>query len=437
MAFVNNNHSLAMVPYVRQSDVAEQSQVCAHEPIKARVQRVMDSFCAHMKSLEENRYLSTYKALQLGGKETMESRMIRSAIAICPTHSEEETALRLFNYNKATQYLSHLTDENLSELLTTATPLGSGIGGEVLSMEVEGVPLFVKKIRLTPIEQQHLGSTLNLFELPSYYQYGVGSMGFGVWREISAHEMTTQWVLNGECQNFPLMYHYRALQRSTPPTMPTSEQLEERQRYVDDWNGSSTVGIRAQAADLASADVVVFMENFPQTLYKWLKAEGDKGNLTEQSIANLERELNMVTAFMKSRGFLHFDAHFHNILASNDHVYFADFGLAMSHKFDCSLEEMTFFEKHSSYDRYYVVSELVKNAIAATVHEGSEVLLNAYLSTEKMTTTLPSAVASIAERYRPIAVLMDKFFQGLRKESKSTPYPEAELSREWAKLQDM
>ncbi|MBA3603627.1 MAG: hypothetical protein H0W50_08300 [Parachlamydiaceae bacterium] len=266
MDFVNNNHSVAMVPYVRQDDGTMQSYVYRSAPketIKVGMQLVNDCFSSHIRSLEENRYISTYKALNLGGKKTPESRMIRSAIAICPTHSEEETAQRFSAYNKATQYLSNLTDEDLSELLTTATHLGSATGGDVLSMEVEGVPLFVKKIRLTTLEQQHVGSTLNLFELPTYYQYGVGSMGFGVWREISAHEMTTKWVLNGECQNFPLMYHYRILQRTSPPTMPTPEQLEERQRYVDYWDGSTAVGKRAQAANSASADVVVFMENLP------------------------------------------------------------------------------------------------------------------------------------------------------------------------------
>ncbi len=437
MDCVNNNHSLAMVPYVRHRDEAEQSDVCMQETIKGGMQLVKDSFNSHMRSLEENRYISTYKALNLGGKETPESKMIRSAISICPTHSEEETAQRLSTYNMAIQYLGNLTDEELSKLLTIATPLSSGTGGDVLSTEVEGVTVFVKKIRLTTLEQQHVKSTLNLFELPAYYQYGVGSMGFGVWREIAAHEMTTQWVLNGECQNFPLMYHYRTLQRSTPPTLPTQEQLEDRQRYVKYWDDSAAVGERAKAANSATADVVVFMENLPQTLYKWLRAEGDKGSLTEQSMAKLERELNMVAGFMKSRGFLHFDAHFHNIMASNNHVYFADFGLAMSHKFDFSAEEMAFFEKHSDYDRYYLAAELVKNSIAVTAPEQSNVFLDEYLSGKKMTSILSSAVASIADRYRPIAVLMDKFMHGLVEGSKSTPYPKTELSQEWTKLQEI
>lgn len=123
-------------------------------------------------------------------------------------------------------------------------------------------------------------------------------------------------------------------------------------------------------------------------------------------------------------------------MATDNHVYFADFGLAMSRRFDLLPEENAFFEKHSDYDRYYVITELAKNAIAAVVHEEDAILLDTYLSTKKMTIALPPAVASIAQRYRPIAVLMDKFFQGLRRESKSTPYPKIELEREWNKLQN-
>jgi serine/threonine protein kinase len=433
MSLVNHD-PLAVGPNVGQGHITDPSHSYVQKKLKARMQSVRDSFSDDMRSLVENQYLNTYKALHLGGKETLESRMIRSVIANCPTHSESETAQRLSNYNKVTLHLSRLTNEQLSKILAAATPLGSGTGGEVLSMEVEGVPLFVKKIRLTTIEQQNPRSTLNLFELPPYYQYGVGSMGFGVWREIAAHEITTEWVLKGECQNFPLMYHSRVLQRSTLPTTPTTDQLEERARYVEYWDGSSAVGLRSKQVDSASADVVVFMEHIPQTLDKWLSIESSKGNLTEPAITKVERELNMVAAFMKSRGFLHFDAHFHNILANNNHVYFADFGLAMSQKFDLLPEERAFFEKHIDYDRYYVVTELAKNAIAATVHQENEVLLDTYLSTGKMT-ILPLAVASIAQRYRPIAILMDKFFQGLQKESKSTPFPKIELEREWTKLQ--
>lgn len=139
---------------------------------------------------------------------------------------------------------------------------------------------------------------------------------------------------------------------------------------------------------------------------------------------------------MKSHGFLHFDAHFHNVLASQNHVYFADFGLAISHRFDLSPEEMAFCDIHRDYDRYYVLTELIIKAISSTVPPDKiEEVLDAYFSSEGSAITLPPSIAPFAERYRPIVVLMGTFFQALRERSKSTPYPEAQLALEWSKLQ--
>ena len=414
--------STALVPY---------DPTLPHISVGAHLESIVD----RVRSIEEARYLNTYKALHLGGKETLESRMIQVAATHSPTHSNEEMAQRLSNYGRVARHLNRLTDEQLSLLLTTAKPLQSRPGGETLSIEVEGVPLFVKKVRLSVIEELYPRSTLNLFDLPPYYQYGVGSMGFGAWREISAHEMTTQWILNGECQNFPLMYHSRVLPRSTSPTVPMGDQLEERQRYVEYWDGSEAVGVRAEAMNTASSDIVIFMENLPQTMNAWLRIQGENGNLTPSTMNQLEHELNMVVAFMKARGFLHFDAHFHNILAHNNHVYFADFGLAMNQKFDLSPKERVFFEQHRDYDRYYVIAELFKSAIIAALgDQGSEEVLDKYLADGIIERPLPIAVALIAQRYGPIAILMEKFFHSLRETSKNTPYPATELSREWARL---
>ncbi len=261
----------------------------------------MSPVSSELEKRAERAYLDTYKAIHLGGRETLESRMVKRVATSCPTHSQEEMALRLSNYNRAVQHLSRLTDGEMMQLLSSAKHLGAKTGREIYSVAVDGVPVFIKKIRLTAIEQQHPQSTANLFHLPTHYQYGVGSMGFGAWRELAALEMTTKWVLNGECQNFPLMYHARVLQRSV--TALTEKEVQDREDDIADWEGSSAIGSRHAAADTAEAEVVVFMENLPQILDRWLSIEASKGNLTTSTVARLERELNAVTAFMKSRGF--------------------------------------------------------------------------------------------------------------------------------------
>lgn len=127
--------------------------------------------------------------------------------------------------------LASFSDQRLSTLLNQAKPVHSGIGGTAVVLTIDGTPIFVKKIPLTDLERrpENLFSTANLFKLPLCYQYGVGSTGFGVWRELLAHEMTTNWVLSGECANFPIMYHWRALPdvRAEPIPPEQKDKLEQ------------------------------------------------------------------------------------------------------------------------------------------------------------------------------------------------------------------
>ena len=344
-----------------------------------------------------------------------------------PTHSTEEMDRRLSQYEKANRYLKGLSQEQFTSLLASATPIRIGGWGDILSLTVEGVTVIVKKIRLTQEEMQHPKSTRNFFDLPLYYQYGVGSAGFGAWRELAAHEMTTQWVLDGECHNFPLMYHARVLPR-TPSGQPMFTE-EERDAMVAYWDGSEAVGRRLAAADTGTADVVVCMEQLSESLDAALSF-GKKGDLKQ-----LERELLLVTAFMKAKGFLHFDAHFHNVLTNGKHVYFADFGLAISKEFELNPEERAFIDKHRDYDRMYVASELARAAIQMSVDPSAiESAFDQYFSDKPLELMLPSPQDSIVRHYRPLARVMDTFMRGLREHSKSTPYPEPLIDRELRRL---
>ena len=83
--------------------------------------------------------------------------------------------------------------------------------GENHIIKLGGSKVFVKRIPVTDLEYNHMFSTRNLYDLPTYYNYGVGSAGFGVFRELLTHIRTTNWVLQGAIENFPLMYHYRIM----------------------------------------------------------------------------------------------------------------------------------------------------------------------------------------------------------------------------------
>ena len=101
----------------------------------------------------------------------------------------------------------------INKVLVNGKEMHKGIGGTSLQIEIDNTPVFVKKVPLTDLELQteNYMSTANIFNLPMCYQYGIGSAGFGAWRELAAHVMTTNWVITGGCPNFPIMYHWRIL----------------------------------------------------------------------------------------------------------------------------------------------------------------------------------------------------------------------------------
>ena len=95
---------------------------------------------------------------------------------------------RLAAYADVSHALTGLSDDQLAELLARGQMLGSGIGGATVALDVEGIRVFAKKIPLTDIEMLpgNRSATANLFELPTFYQYPMGSAGFGAWRELAA-----------------------------------------------------------------------------------------------------------------------------------------------------------------------------------------------------------------------------------------------------------
>ncbi len=262
---------------------------------------------------------------------------------------------RLTAHSAVSTALALCSDRALRELVDTAVPIGSGIGGKSALLEVAGIPVFVKRVPLTDPERrpERVRSTANLFELPVFCQYGIGTIGapgFGAWRELAVHTMTTNWVLAAEYEGFPLMYHWRVL----PDSTPLPEELADIERAVAYWGGGSQVRRRIQALQQSSASVALFLEYIPQNLHQWLGTQVEAGDHTaNRACAMVERELSAGTSFMNSRGLLHFDAHFENILTDGQRLYFADYGLALSSGFELSHDEADFFGRHQAYDRCY------------------------------------------------------------------------------------
>ena len=166
-------------------------------------------------------------------------------------HPDPLHAARLAAYGTVSTRLSLLSDRQLGEAVAAAGPLGSGIGGRFAELEIDGTRVFVKRIPLRDVERraENTRSTANLFGLPMFYQYGVGSAGFGAWRELAVHTMTTSWVLGNQCEGFPLMYHWRVLPDS--PAGGFAGEFGGIDGAVAHWDGSATTAVPSRGAGTA------------------------------------------------------------------------------------------------------------------------------------------------------------------------------------------
>lgn len=322
---------------------------------------------------------------------------------------------RKANHEKVSQKIAQLSEESLDSMLKEATQVHSGIGGTAVKLEIEGVPIFAKQIAVSELEMANQYSTANLFNLPTYYQYGVDSTGFGAWRELEAHKMTTDWVLKDECPNFPLMYGYKILPREKPEPM-SEETLEKKMNY---WGGSEQVKDRLKAIDNASHSVVVFLESVGRAdgldpkLYDYIHPKDFGGDITKPDMAMVEKELKAICNFMESKGMMHFDTHHGNILTDGGRLYFTDFGLATSTSFDLSKEEREFFEKNRGYDRSLATAFLSHHPKNKATGEELPIL---------------PEVREVSNRYQAVSDRYFAFRRSLREDlAKTTTYPLQEM----------
>ncbi|MBO1330595.1 phosphotransferase [Streptomyces sp. VRA16 Mangrove soil] len=306
---------------------------------------------------------------------------------------------RSTGYARLSTALALIDDRRLRQLVHSAASPGSGIGGRSGVLDLDGTPAFVKRVPLTARElsPHHLRSTANLFDLPAFYQYGIGSTGFGAWRELALHIMTTNWVLSGAHDGFPLTYHWRVL-----PDAPPDGFLDDfggLDGAVAHWEGSPEVRMRLTELAGAEHSLVLFLEYVPETLAQWLAPRTDPADY-RWALAELER----TTAFLGGRGVVHFDAHLANLLTDGERVLFADFGLALSSRFRLSDEETRFLAGHlRSYDLCWALRHLRRHHLPDDAGAAS-------------------AVDALLAPYAPALRVVDGFAGRLLR-SRRTPYP--------------
>ena len=350
-------------------------------------------------------------------------------------------------YFQIASQLTQLDNTQLMDLFENSHPTASSTGwGSSQIIDFEQSKVFAKRLPVTNLEYANLFSTRNLYDLPTFCNYGIGyfaSTGLGIFRELATHIKTTQWILDDEIATFPLMYHYRIMpflgQRSVVD-------LDPHKKYVESWDNNANVGNYALDRAIANYELVLFIEYVPHVLESWL----------HENPNTLERSLNKIRTtidFLRTKGIIHFDAHFRNILTDGDRIYLTDFGLVLDRNFALTKEEEDFFEQNIFYDygevlrnlrhlmrwSYDRCSEIDKRRImekygieeGLQLHEIVSILLNniEQIQVNEDIQLDNFYVASIV-KYRSIITLMHEFFaQMWGNHQKDTKLPHAELER--------
>jgi hypothetical protein len=192
------------------------------------------------------------------------------------------------------------------------------------------------------------------------------------------------------------------------------------------------VGRRLEAIAAASASIVLFMEHIPLSLPEWLATRQAAGieAVTSAGVLLEERLLEGVEV-MNAGGLLHFDAHFHNILTDGRRLYFTDFGLATSPRFELSAEESAFAVRNRTHDlghtMMWLVNWLVTSAAGVrSTHGAPPVARNDFVrrwAEGERRPSPPEPLAAILDRRAPLAAVLNDFYWDLFGTSRTTPYP--------------
>ncbi|MCE6997161.1 serine/threonine protein phosphatase [Saccharothrix sp. S26] len=313
------------------------------------------------------------------------------------------TTSRRARHERLSAFLASRSDDDLASRVDTREVVGVGGGSSVI--DVEGEPVFVKRIPLTDEELARPHSTANLFDLPVFCQYGIGGPSFNAWRELAANRVATD---AGATAPVPLLHHWRVL----PGRAPVAAEHADVDATAALMGGSAAVRVRLEALAAASHSLVLFSEYIAHPVEGWLAED------PEAKADVVERELAGIVGFLRDHDLLHLDGHFGNLRTDGERLYLTDFGLATSPSFDLSAAERDFVRRHAGHDADYAAMRLVNWLVTAVCGvavppDGIPTARNAYVrrcAAGDIPDDVPPGVAAILARHAPAAARMNGFY---------------------------
>ena len=308
------------------------------------------------------------------------------------------------------------SDEKLQNFLLESNLIEQG--HTVLELPDTSSSVFVKLLPISTFEllPQNRFVTANIFQLPIFYQYRIGSSGFGAWRELKTHQLSNEFVLSGDCENFPLLHHWRIL--SLVP-----EHYDDR-TSLKQWGKNKEIQNRVSSIFEATSSVVLFLEYFPSTMTQYLTSQLSRFSDPISSLKQLENSMFKLLKFLRSNGVLHMDAHFDNILTDGKQIYLSDYGLSLSKKFKLSEIELKFFEQHHNFDCCTAINSLVHAVVNhySPNQEWRQILRKIQNADTHTMKKFPKDILEFFENRSQISLLLGEFYDHLSK-NLNTPYP--------------
>lgn len=250
---------------------------------------------------------------------------------------------RIEKYNKLSETILYLNNLDINTLTTKPNINNRVSWGETGICKIDSIKVFYKKLPLASKFYTSGINTSNLYNLPAYYNYPFGSAGVNPWRELLTHIKTSNWVISGQIENFPILYHYRIIKDSQKNF---NSGLDDK--IIEKFCNNAKIKNYLTDRYKCEYKIILFLEYIPNVLYKYIP---QNINYIHKYIVDSEKILN----FLQSKGILDLDIHLGNfLLDSNNCLYLTDFGLILDKNFDLEDDEKYFFNKNKLIPKYAI-----------------------------------------------------------------------------------
>ncbi len=254
---------------------------------------------------------------------------------------------RINLYNKLSYELLLNSDEQIKNRLKQTKTDDVKRWGETGITTIANKKVFYKKIPLAQLYYENNLDTSNLYDVPAYYNYGYGSAGINPWRELITHINLSNWVIQGETKNFPILYHWRVIQDNDKHF-----ELGLTDKLLSRFGNNPNIKKYLEARANCEYKIILFLEYIPNVLYKYIESNP---NYLSQYIKESTNILN----FLSKKGILDLDAHWGNYLVDNDsNLYLTDFGLVLDKHFKLDADEKKFMKLNLQIPYYYSIESI-------------------------------------------------------------------------------